>query len=343
MTKQSGTPASEWPRISVIVCTRDRPVAAPRAIRSLLCSDYPNFEIFIVDQSDDGATASALQPLLESTARVHLFRLARKGKAVALNHVRQYARGKYLALTDDDCEIASDCLSAYVAAFDADPRLAVVFGDVTAAPFDRTRQHIPQCRIETSKTICSPDDFLLIPARRRAPWLNFGMGANMAISAAALEEINGWDECIGPGAKFGSGDDHNVAFLLLRAGYHLQFSPRPRVIHHGLRRRTEMERDECRIGCGFGASFAKYFRCGTIYRGALRTLRFHLLRYGFYRLQRRASVSGAFIRGWFLGFAAGLVQPLNKETLQFQTPERSAASVTQRPRAGVRRFAKSYF
>ena len=63
----------------------------------------------------------------------------------------------------------------------------------------------------------------------------------MAMRAAALKKIQGWDDCIGPGEKFGSGDDHNIAFRLLCAGYKLHFCPQGRVVHHGVRPLTYNE------------------------------------------------------------------------------------------------------
>jgi len=83
----------------------------------------------------------------------------------------------------------------------------------------------------------------------------------MAMRAAALKKIQGWDDCIGPGEKFGSGDDHNIAFRLLCAGYKLHFCPQARVVHHGVRPLTYMRQEERRFGHGFGASYVKYLRC----------------------------------------------------------------------------------
>jgi len=151
----------------------------------------------------------------------------------------------------------------------------------------------------------------------------------MAMRAAALKKIRGWDDCIGPGEKFGSGDDHNITFRLLCAGYKLHFCPQARVVHHGVRPLTYMRQEERRFGRGFGASYVKYLRCGVLYYGAARVLRFHLLRFGFQWLRLRRSESGPFIVGWLSGFFEGLREPVNKKTLRFERNEQVDATDTQ--------------
>jgi O-antigen biosynthesis protein len=330
MTEPTGARPGDFPLVSAIICTRNRPADIPRAVRSILSSDYPNFEALIVDQSDNDATADALAPLLVTTSRLRLLRLAAGGKAAALNHARRHAHGQYLALTDDDCEMAANCLSTLVTAFTADSGLGGIFGDVAAADSNRAREYIPQFRMHLAKTISRPGEFLRIPPRRRAWWQNFGMGANMAVDAAALQEIGGFDECIGPGEKFASGDDHDLAFRLLHAGYRVHFCPNARVVHYRARQVLGIQQDHWRVGQGFGACFAKYFRCGILYRGSIRALGFHFLRFGFQRLSLRASESGFFMRGWLSGFFGGLRHPMNKKTLRFERDVGTKSSVPYR-------------
>lgn len=305
--------------VSVIVCTRNRPTHIPRAVASILQSDYPHFELLIVDESNDNATADALAPLLQATtSRTAYHRLRAKGMAKALNYALPHARGQYLAFTDDDCEMAPDCLSNLLAAFEADITLGVVFGDVAAAPHDTAQEHIPKWRVHQPNTIDRPADFIRMSPHRGASWLNFGIGANMAIRSAALRTIEGFDPCIGPGEKFGSGDDHDVAFRLLRAAYRVHFCPGARVVHHGARPLTGMQLDSRRVGRGFGAAFAKHLKCGTLYRGSARTVPFHLARLCAGSLNGKRSDSAGFLLGWVSGFCGGLVCAVNGRTHQFQ-------------------------
>jgi GT2 family glycosyltransferase len=313
---ESGNPLR--PRVSVIVCTHNRAKEILRSATSILASDYPDFELLVVDESDDGSTASALEPLRQGTSNLRYFHLASVGKARALNHARRHARGHFLALTDDDCEMAPDCLSTVVNVFQSDPEVAIIFGDVAAASHDSAQDQIPICRIYESKTIRRTSEFLRIPVQRSAAWINFGIGANMAIRSAALNAVEGWDPCIGPGEKFGSGDDHDLAFRLLRAGKALHFCPDARVVHHGVRQRALSERDAERVGRGFGASWIKHLKCGSVYPGATRTLSFNLVRLLLESLHLRRCDSAFFIRGWIAGLWQGLRHRVDKKTLRFE-------------------------
>jgi GT2 family glycosyltransferase len=302
------------PEISVIVCTRNHAGGIVNAVHSILASHYPRFELLLVDESDDNATADALAPLRQNNPRLRYLRLGEQGKARALNHALHHARGQYLALTDDDCEMAPDCLSAMVAAFEADPSVAIIFGDVAPSRPAGAHEHIPKYRFYETHAIRSPADFLKIRIRRGGAWLNFGIGANMAVRAAALRAIGGWDPCIGPGEKFGSGDDHDVAFRLLLAGHGVQFSPSPRVVHYGMRLRSDLGRYTRRIGRGFGAACVKHLKCGVLYRGSGRALMFHAMTFCSEALHRRRSEGASFVRGWLSGFFRGLFHPVDKRT-----------------------------
>src|SRR5262249_48853989 len=156
-------------------------------------------------------------------------------------------------------------------------------------------------RILQPRTIRKVREFLKMPGQRE-----FGMGANMVVRADRLAEWNGWDPCIGPGSKFGSGDDHDLAIRALAAGCAIHFCPEARVIHYGFRRWESVPRDLQRIGFGFGATFAKELRCGTLYVGSLRMLGYFvgqaLLRAA--RLQRPRGL--ALPRGWLRGLLAGM-------------------------------------
>ena len=303
---------SEPPSVSVIVCTRNRGDNALTAARAIVASDYADFELLIMDQSDDDATRDALRPLCEADGRIRYFRLELPGKPGALNRARLEARGRWLVLTDDDCRPDPGWIRALTAAFGADPKIGVVFGDVRAAPHDNTHGYIPDNPITESKIIYSVRDFLYMPGM-----IHFGIGANMAVRADAAEAVQGWDPCIGPGAKFGNADDHDMAIRLLMAGYALAFCAEAHTVHDGYRLWSESARDVQHTGYGFGAAFVKHLRCGKIYHGSLR-----MLRHFFQQIVRHAAtgqrpLGTAFPRGWLRGFAAALRYPVNKSNCTF--------------------------
>src|SRR5690349_4281742 len=121
MVERTNRLRPDLPLVSVIVCTRNRPTSVAGCVGSILSSDYANFELLVVDQGNDKATVNQLAPLVAKSSRVSLLPMVVKGKPAALNHALAHASGEYLALTDDDCEVAPNWISELVAALEANP------------------------------------------------------------------------------------------------------------------------------------------------------------------------------------------------------------------------------
>ncbi|HEY7873758.1 MAG TPA: bifunctional polysaccharide deacetylase/glycosyltransferase family 2 protein [Actinomycetota bacterium] len=78
---EAGPPIA--PGISIVVPAYNEEVGIVAAIRSLAASDYPDFELIVVDDGSTDATADAVEAL--GLAMVTLIRQPNKGKAHALN------------------------------------------------------------------------------------------------------------------------------------------------------------------------------------------------------------------------------------------------------------------
>ena len=50
------------PEISIVIPTRNRGASIVKTIESVLCNDYANFEMRIIDQSTDRQTERAVEP-----------------------------------------------------------------------------------------------------------------------------------------------------------------------------------------------------------------------------------------------------------------------------------------
>jgi hypothetical protein len=143
------------------------------------------------------------------------------------------------------------------------------------------------------------------------------MGANLALRKSALQEIGGWDPCIGPGSKFRGGDDHDVAMRLCLKGNSTAFSAEGKVTHHGFRQWSERYNDPMRYAYGRGAATAKYLRCRIVHRESLAMLAYHI-REGIGHPARgiRSSPCWSFVRHFLIGFREGIRHPLQKDTWQ---------------------------
>lgn len=298
--------------MSVLVCTINRRDNVLPTIRSVQRCGFENFELLVMDQSKDDSTEVAVRDVCRDDPRVRHVRLPLPGKPRALNAGRKLARAPYIALTDDDCEVNEGWLSAIVAAFEADPLVGCVYGDVAPGPHDPKLGFIPVCRIERQDKIERLGEFLTMPN-----WQHFGIGASMALRASVLQRIGGWDECIGPGTKFGSGDDNDIAVKVLRAGQRIAFVPEAGVVHHGFRFWKSSAADAKRTGFGLGAIFAKHLRCGAIYSGAFRGFADAVKKVSVRAIKLQRPLGLAYPTSWLRGAVAGLSHPIDRSSNSF--------------------------
>jgi glycosyltransferase involved in cell wall biosynthesis len=301
-------------KASVIVCTRNRKDNVVSTVKAILASDFCDFELIVCDQSDDDSTANSLIALRESYSRLKYYHLPLPGKPRALNFGCSQASGETLLFTDDDCEPKADWISTIVSLFESDPKVGCIFTTVVPAPHDPSREMIAGCDIANAVTLRGLNEFLIPTATGLT---HFGIGASIALRKKTLEDVGGWDPCLGPGAKFGCADDHDIAVRVLIAGWHIHLSDATSVLHYGLRTNEEFSRDIERAGFGFGASFAKHIRCGRFYAGSWRLLN-HFLSGAVVNLETGKRPLGlANPRGWIKGLEAGLKHPVDRKTRRF--------------------------
>ena len=304
--------AERVPKVTVMMCTRNRQENLLPAVQAVLACDYDDFELIVLDQSDDRSTSDALKALRADDHRLGYVRLDFAGKPRALNVGLSLGRGEYFLLTDDDCEPEAGWINAMVGAMREDPTLGCVFGDVSAVEHDLTQGYIPVCRIERRAKITRLADFVPVPPRGL-----YGMGANMGFPASALRTVGGWDPCIGPGARFGSGDDMDMSVRILRADYAIGFLPESRVLHYGMRKWSSGWNDRQRTGFGLGAIFAKHLRSGAIFNGALAAMAQNTSKALMRAIRRERHIGIAYPIGWLKGVGTGLRYPLDRTSNQF--------------------------
>ena len=208
--------------VSVLVATRDRADALHLCVTSLLASSYSSLEVIVVDQSET-PTELAADP------RLHVVRSQAVGKTSALNLGLGRARGSILAFTDDDCTVPTEWVRHGVERLRAQPDVGLIFGALTAAPHDPTTSLIPSFMppgFEVHRGLAS--------AQVRA-----GAGANMFASRALFDQIEGFDELLGPGALFRSCEEFDLYYRTLASGFAVVRDPDNPVVHWGARSTTD--------------------------------------------------------------------------------------------------------
>ena len=116
------------PFVSVIVPAYNEQLVIANTIRSLLSSDYKNYEIIVVDDGSEDATSRIVQEHFGSNERVRLLTVANGGKATALNTGLSHAKGGIIVALDADTLFAPQTIASLAHRFH-NPRLGAIAGN----------------------------------------------------------------------------------------------------------------------------------------------------------------------------------------------------------------------
>ena len=259
--------------VSVVVCTRNRAAQLEAALASYQrLQTMPHWELVVVDNGSTDGTPDVIDRFAaESRCPVrHVFE-PRTGLALARNRGTRAARGEVIAFTDDDCY--------------PDPEYITVLRRLfTDTPYDyaagQVLLHDPQ---DDPVSIQEHDAAYTIPL---GSYIAPGqmLGANVAIRRSGLIGLRGFDERLGAGTFFRSGEDTDLLRRASRSGMLGRYDPALKIYHHHGRRGGQTEALKAGYERGVGAGLAK-FACQ-------RETRLEYLRRAYWRI-RRAPLASA--------------------------------------------------
>jgi chlorobactene glucosyltransferase len=142
-------PPALFPAVSILVPARNEEKNIARCVGSLLAQDYPDFDVFILDDQSEDATRSILDEIALSQTRLHVIAgrplpADRLGKSWACAQLAEQAPGELLFFTDADTIHAPHALRSAVTALIGEradlltgyPRQEVrTWGERLAVPF----------------------------------------------------------------------------------------------------------------------------------------------------------------------------------------------------------------
>lgn len=240
--------------VSVVICTRDRPDDLARCLPTVLASDYPDFEVVVVDQSASDASERIVAAIADP--RLNYRRQHGAGKGRALNAALAQTEGDVLAHTDDDCTVPPEWLRRATSVLADEPEAGIVFGALDSPPIDWDEMFVPTFQPPSYRRLQGRFAFVRVP--------RIGVGANMCVRRNVYERLGGFDEFMGPGSRFRSGDEWDLAYRAMKAGFAVVQDPSNVVVHWG--RRSYADGSARRIlrnkYYGVGAGFVKHLRCG---------------------------------------------------------------------------------
>ncbi|WP_178133888.1 glycosyltransferase family 2 protein [Vineibacter terrae] len=207
-------------RVSVLLCTRNRPEKARRCIASILANSYRDFELIVVDQSTDDRTRDAVDGIDDS--RLVYIRTTTVGLSRSRNIAVRASRTETILFTDDDCICDADWIGAVVAEYDRDPLLMGVFGRVVAYGTGAPGMFCP-CLIER--------DERQVVDRPVTPYDVLGAGNNMSFRKEVFRRIGLFIETLGAGTWMKSGEDTEFVYRALHNRMRFAYAPGPLVEH----------------------------------------------------------------------------------------------------------------
>lgn len=200
----------ETPKFSVVICTYNPGARLRTALKACQALNYPDFEVLVID---DGSTDDTAE-LIKEFPDVRYIQQEHEGLSVARNLGFHEATGEIIAYTDDDCEPDSDWLFWLARAFDSDQVAAAGGPNIPPEPTS-----VQEAIVAAGPG--APSHVLL--SDTRAEHLP---GCNLAIRKEILYRLHGFRP-----KYHAAGDDVDICWRLIDAGWELAFAPCAFVWH----------------------------------------------------------------------------------------------------------------
>jgi GT2 family glycosyltransferase len=238
MRASSGRCSISELRLSVVVCTHDRPDDLVRCLDAIAALEQ-RVEAIVVDSASRPPCRDLVEGYARRLSALVYLREDEPGLSRARNRGVAAAQGEVVAFLDDDAVPRSDWARRIVAPFDADPRIGCVGGACEAAfgsvrrprwLSDRLLQFAGITRIGADAR----------EARSSSEW---PFGANLAFRATALGSLDGpFPEQLGRYATTLLSGEESATIERVRAcGWKVWLEPRAIVEH-------TVHADRCRSG-----------------------------------------------------------------------------------------------
>ena len=224
-------------KISMLMGTLNRKELMLRAIESVLSQSHKDFQIIIIDQSEEDNEIS-----LPNDDRIRYFHIAEKGLSHARNVGLQYATGDIIGLMDDDAVYEKYVLEKVNNLFEQDNKLGLVSGCVR----DFVTNEISLKGMSTKKlNIVKKNIFRCC------------ISPSMFIKKEVFHD-NLFDEQLGLGAFWGSGEETDIALQAIYKDFNALFCPDIVVFHPTRIKQIEPFEKVASYSRGFGAVCAKH-------------------------------------------------------------------------------------
>lgn len=271
-------------KFSLIIGTLDRPWALESCYNSIINQSYTDFEIIIIDQSNNTETQKIVEKINDD--RIIYRHVNYKGLSKSRNEALRLATGDYFCLFDDDAYYQEDYLE--VASKNVLPK-TILSGYI----FDTIRN----------------DDFVNYDKSMNGKKLSLRNIIRTCPSAGLIFPITVIDDCglfddrFGVGSIYGAGEETDLILRALKRGYCVKYNDKL-CLKHPVPVSTNNTVSAVKAKSyfvGFGALYKKHFSVQTIINGYLETWIKLLVKRLIYKGEKKEIVK-AQIDGFIEGF-----------------------------------------
>ena len=250
---------SRAPKITVMVCTRERPERLKTCLESLLAQEYPNFSILVIDNFPVTDRTKTVIDDLGSPLITYVLQ-PDKGVCRAKNLGIEMAGDGIVASIDDDETADPHWLAELARGFAEHPEADAVTGVMAPGELETWAQvWFEQYGGHNKLRGFTPAVFSPQTAHVQSPLYplpSFGSGGNVAFRTSSLNRIGGFDIALGPGTASMSNEDTRVFTDLLCSGGTVVYQPTAVTRHFHRRSVEELRTQMLGYGVGLTAFYA---------------------------------------------------------------------------------------
>jgi cellulose synthase/poly-beta-1,6-N-acetylglucosamine synthase-like glycosyltransferase len=210
--------------ISLVICTRNRPVQLERCLRSVAALNLQPLETIVVD---NGSSSGETRRVATSWQHVRYVWEPCLGLGRARNAGIRTALSPLIAFTDDDIVVSPDWLSHLARALE-DPRVTAASGLVLPAELRTKAQILFEHGFGWFNQGYEPrligPEFIHAWGRKAAPVWSICAGGNMMVRRETFDRIGFFDRRLGAGAS-GCSEDSEFWYRMLAHGGSCAYVP----------------------------------------------------------------------------------------------------------------------
>src|SRR3989338_6080637 len=233
-------------KISVIICTKNRPDALGVCLDSILANTLLPFEILVIDQSEFPDSKEIVRKLGGRTLPVIHMENHLRGVSSSKNLGIKYSHGNIIAFTDDDCIASKNWIKNAVKEFSMNQKIHCIVGRV-----------LHQSTMDESMVSEDGMEGQLFHDRVN-PWEIGPSGGNLFIRKTVFDKIGIFDPLFGPGEIFKSAEDADIIYRIFKAKIVIKFSPSVVIAHNRPRSGEANDERIFHYGTGLGAFALKH-------------------------------------------------------------------------------------